>query len=231
MIQLITFDLDDTLWDVRPALIRGEQAQNTWLEQHYPQAMAGMDDATLLARKRALIEAEPQLKHHISQFRKSFIAGLLTDIGIGQPEAEHAAEQAFQRFMAHRLDVDIFPETLAALDALKPQYRLASLTNGNADVGQTALGPYFEFQLRAEQVGAAKPDPALFLEVMRQAGVTAHQAVHVGDSYAHDIVGAHNAGIRAVWLTQDNTDPGLASVVIEDIGELPQAIASLECQD
>ena len=34
MINLITFDLDDTLWDVRPALIKAEQAQNVWLQQH-----------------------------------------------------------------------------------------------------------------------------------------------------------------------------------------------------
>lgn len=229
MIRLITFDLDDTLWDVRPALIRGEQAQNAWLKEHYPSAMAGMNEHTLLARKRALLEAEPALKHHISEFRKTFIARLLQDAGVDKPEAEQSAEQAFQRFMAHRLDVELFPATIATLDALKSHYRLASLTNGNADVSRTALGGYFEFQLRAEQVGAAKPDPALFVEVMRQAGVTAEQTVHVGDSYPHDIVGADNAGIRTVWLTQENADPGVASAVIQDIGDLPEAIAGLAC--
>ncbi|MDA0630486.1 MAG: HAD family hydrolase, partial [Proteobacteria bacterium] len=41
MIQCITFDLDDTLWDVRPALQKAEQAQNAWLDEHYPAARAG----------------------------------------------------------------------------------------------------------------------------------------------------------------------------------------------
>ena len=36
MIEVITFDLDDTLWDVRPALIKAEAAQNFWLDTHYP---------------------------------------------------------------------------------------------------------------------------------------------------------------------------------------------------
>ena len=39
MIEVITFDLDDTLWDVRPALIKAEAAQNLWLETHYPKAL------------------------------------------------------------------------------------------------------------------------------------------------------------------------------------------------
>ena len=33
-ISVITFDLDNTLWDVEPALLRAEQAQRDWLERY-----------------------------------------------------------------------------------------------------------------------------------------------------------------------------------------------------
>ena len=34
-IRLITFDLDDTLWDARPALEAGEAAQRSYLNTRY----------------------------------------------------------------------------------------------------------------------------------------------------------------------------------------------------
>ena len=33
-IEVITFDLDNTLWDVEPALIKAEDAQREWLLEH-----------------------------------------------------------------------------------------------------------------------------------------------------------------------------------------------------
>ena len=36
IIKLITFDLDDTLWDVRPALEAAEAAQWSYLKARFP---------------------------------------------------------------------------------------------------------------------------------------------------------------------------------------------------
>ena len=40
---MITFDLDNTLWDVEPALLRAEQAQQDWLRRHRPGAVEAYD--------------------------------------------------------------------------------------------------------------------------------------------------------------------------------------------
>ena len=40
MIKVITFDLDDTLWDARPVLITAEEALFTWLSSCCPEAAA-----------------------------------------------------------------------------------------------------------------------------------------------------------------------------------------------
>ena len=45
-ISVITFDLDNTLWDVEPALIKAEQAQQDWLLQHRPGAVEAYDFPT-----------------------------------------------------------------------------------------------------------------------------------------------------------------------------------------
>jgi putative hydrolase of the HAD superfamily len=48
--------------------------------------------------------------------------------------------------------------------------------------------------------GMSKPDPRIFHIALDRLGVTAPQAVMVGDSWATDITGAARAGIRAVWF-------------------------------
>ena len=44
VIKVITFDLDNTLWDVEPTLLRAEQAQNDWLRAHRPRLMQRYND-------------------------------------------------------------------------------------------------------------------------------------------------------------------------------------------
>ena len=49
-------------------------------------------------------------------------------------------------------------------------------------------------------VGVEKPDPEIFRIALRRAGVEAAEAVHVGDLYAVDVVGARRAGLEPVLL-------------------------------
>ena len=46
-ISVITFDLDNTLWDVEPALIKAEQVQQQWLLQYRPGAVDAFDREAL----------------------------------------------------------------------------------------------------------------------------------------------------------------------------------------
>lgn len=231
MINLITFDLDDTLWDVRPALIKAEQAQNLWLQQHYPRAIENRDSHDLNQRKRDLIKQQPHLIHHISRFRQIFLEQLLLDAGVPPDEACDAAMQAFGAFIARRNDVELFKHAESVLEELNQDYTLAAITNGNADVSQTPLAAFFSFALKAEDVGAAKPAPDLFLAAMAQANSSPEQIVHVGDSHDHDIVGAHGVGIRSVWLTSERQPSTLASGTIQCLSELPNIIRTLQSEN
>lgn len=231
MINLITFDLDDTLWDVRPALIKAEQAQNLWLQQHYPRAIENRDSHDLNQRKKDLIKQQPHLIHHISRFRQIFLEQLLLDVGVPPDEACDAAMQAFGAFIARRNDVELFKHAESVLEELNQDYTLAAITNGNADVSQTPLAAFFSFALKAEDVGAAKPAPDLFLAAMAQANSSPEQIVHVGDSHDHDIIGAHGVGIRSVWLTSEQQPSTLASGTIQCLSELPNIIRTLQSEN
>ncbi len=62
----------------------------------------------------------------------------------------------------------------------------------------------FEFAETVTSEGARsyKPDPGVFEFALRATNARPDRVVHVGDSFAADVVGAHEAGIRAVWLNR-----------------------------
>ena len=227
MIKVITFDLDDTLWDVRPALIKAEQAQNDWLIQHHPQTAPELTPERSKTRKRQLIQDQPELIHNISRFRQVFLEQLLLDAGLPAADAQEAAMAAFGEFIARRHHVALFEHAESVLTTLSKDYLLGALTNGNADVSKTPLGHFFAFALKAEDVGAAKPEAALFEAAMARASVGPEGLIHVGDSHDHDIVGAHRAGAASVWLSPERIPSDIADAVIGCLSELPDAIAAI----
>src|SRR5690606_28751942 len=57
-IQLITFDLDDTLWDNRPVIEGAETAMRDWLMEHTP-ALGALPVEHLWAIRGEVLAAEP----------------------------------------------------------------------------------------------------------------------------------------------------------------------------
>lgn len=198
-IRLITFDLDDTFWDVAPVMRGAEATLRDWLAGHAPRL--GAVPIEHLGRIRAeLLGQEPALRHRLSELRRRMLFHALAEAGYGKAEASQLAELAFQVYLAARHRVALFPEVQPTLHALASRYALAVLTNGNADVRRLGLADYFQFTLCAEELGIGKPDPHPFREALRRGGVHAEEAVHVGDHPGDDIGGAQAAGLRAIWF-------------------------------
>ena len=56
-------------------------------------------------------------------------------------------------------------------------------------------------------VGVAKPDPGIFELALQVLGVAADRAIHVGDTPAADVAGAHAAGVRPVLVDPYDMHP------------------------
>jgi len=228
-IRLITFDLDDTLWDVRPVLHSAELTLREWLARHTPD----LNDFSVEALgdiRRTLLNAQPELRHRISELRRRILCHALEEAGYPQDEARELAEQAFQVFLEARHAVQLFPEVHPTLELLANHYSLGVLTNGNADVRRLGLADYFDFTLCAEELGVGKPDPRPFCEALKRAGVAAEHAVHIGDHPSDDIGGAQRAGMRAIWFNPTGgpwqQDDGHPDAVIGNLAELPALLDS-----
>jgi putative hydrolase of the HAD superfamily len=82
------------------------------------------------------------------------------------------------------------------------------------------LTEYFDAVIDSQLVGAEKPDPAIFLGVLAAMGVDANEAVHVGDFYTIDVLGARAAGMLPVLLDPDGLHEGRDCVRVRDLTEL-----------
>ncbi|WP_312513437.1 HAD family hydrolase [Stutzerimonas nitrititolerans] len=227
-IRLITFDLDDTLWDVRPVLHSAELTLREWLARHTPD-LNDFSVEALGAIRRTLLDAQPELRHRISELRRRILCHALEEAGYPRDEACELAEQAFQVFLEARHAVQLFPEAHPTLELLANHYRLGVLTNGNADVRRLGLADYFDFTLCAEELGIGKPDPRPFCEALKRAGVAAEHAVHIGDHPSDDIGGAQRAGMRAIWFNPTGgpwQDDGHPDAIIGNLAELPALLDS-----
>ena len=93
-IRVITFDLDNTLWDVEPTLLRAEQVQQDWLRQHRPGAAEAYDHEALWEFKKSVWKRHPQLLHHVSQMRIQMLYELQIAAGYSEEQDRSGASQA-----------------------------------------------------------------------------------------------------------------------------------------
>lgn len=226
-IKLITFDLDDTLWDTAPVIASAEVVLRDWLQANAP-SLGGVPVEHLYAIRERLVQAEPGLKHRISALRRRVLFQALAEAGYSEKHAQALANEGFEVFLHARHQVEVFPEVQPVLEILRHRYMLGVITNGNADVHRLGLSDYFRFALCAEDLGIGKPDPAPFREALQRGQVPASAAVHVGDHPGDDIAGAQRAGLRAVWFNpQGKAWQGeqAPDAEIQRLSQLPEVIA------
>lgn len=94
------------------------------------------------------------------------------------------------------------------------------------DVELKALGilDYLDVRLTAGDVGKFKPHPQPFRVALDRLNVSPTEAVFVGDRVEDDVVGAHAAGMRAVWLRRGASPASelfKSNATIRTLKELP----------
>lgn len=226
-IKLITFDLDDTLWDNVPVIISAEASMREWLAVNASK-VGDLPLERFAALRQQTVQRHPELKYRISVLRHRVLMYAFEEAGYPQPLATEMADAGFEAFIHARHQLTVFPEAEPMLQALRQHYLLGVITNGNADVQRVGLAHHFHFALRAEDLGIAKPDARVFQEALQRAGVEAHEAVHIGDHPGDDIAGAQQAGLRAVWFNPGGkawTADHRPDAEIGNLTELPDLLA------
>ena len=115
-----------------------------------------------------------------------------------------AAEEVLPALLAS-LRFTPFDDVRPALARLRADgARLVVVSNWDVSLhevlARTGLDRCVDGAVASAEVGAAKPDPAIFARALRLAGVGPAGAWHVGDTWEADVEGARRARLRPVLL-------------------------------
>jgi len=196
MIKVISFDLDNTLYDNAPVIQLAEQKSYFYLEEEFRKQKLQFDYQLFNDYRLQMIQSENEISSdkvkkfdNLSYLRyqalKKFCLPLENQLYI--------VEQAFEIFMMHRNLVFIEKPISQLLDQLKTNYFLASVTNGNCDVRRLSIGHYFEKNYSPTSGFHAKPHPEMLKQICSDFEIGPDQLTHVGDSLKTDGQAAANA--------------------------------------
>jgi putative hydrolase of the HAD superfamily len=93
----------------------------------------------------------------------------------------------------------LYDDVLPTLKRLKKQGLIIGLIS-NISIGRAGLERFLDVTVTAQDVGVGKPETIIFLTALKQVDLTTSEVVYVGDQYEVDVVGARNAGIKAILI-------------------------------
>jgi len=213
--EVLTFDCYGTLIDWETGLL---DALRPILAAH----AADADPEALLVRFGALeteLEAGPYLPYRAILGR--VLLGMGAELGF-KPSVEEIAA-----FAGSMRDWPAFPDSRAALAALRTRYRLGVVSNVDDDLfapSALKLGGPFDWVVTAQQVRAYKPSLENFRRAFDTIGVPRAKILHVAQSLFHDVEPARQLGLATVWVNRRKGKAGAgatpASLAVPDL-EVP----------
>jgi putative hydrolase of the HAD superfamily len=207
-------------------------------------ARAGVEVSERVATEAFRAEIAYYLEHHVEgrdarslDDLRDRCATVLRD-ALGEPAAALGLAEV-RAAMLQSIRFQPQPDAAPALRDLRRRgLRLVVASNWDCSLPEVlegaGLAQLVDGAVGSAEVGADKPDPAVFEAALAIAGCAPEHALHVGDSPVNDVDGAAAAGIRAVLLERDGDRPdrlardagGRAQPVarIASLGELPRVL-------
>jgi putative hydrolase of the HAD superfamily len=174
--------------DLERALIKETQAGGWWLDETPFEPTEANSFATVVAFDAAVLAR------------------------LGHPDLGEEAFRRIEDAFARRSAWYVYPDVLPALDALnRAGIRLCVISNfvwGAPElIHDLELAAHFEALVISARVGFQKPNPGIFRHALEQMHVAPERAMHVGDSYRADVIGARRLGIRTALIARGTGDP------------------------
>lgn len=209
--KVISFDLDDTLYDNVPVMQRAEHSVQQYITQEYPETNEwGLTHWRQL--RDDVSRTDTALASDMTRLRLKTLELGLKRFGIAN--AAKAADAVMDVFIAERSNFEVPPDSFELLEALSDRYQLIALSNGNVNADKIGLARYFECVIQPGEGMRGKPLPDMFMEAQRRLPHVAPEAfLHVGDHPYSDVLGAQRHGWQSAWLTSGLGTPHQLSVL------------------
>ncbi len=228
-IRAICFDLDNTFWEIEPVLMRAERILADWLSSRYPRIREKFSAEAMFEARAALLREQPHQAHDLGYLRRETLARIAAAAGYDSILAGSIAREAFAAWHAARNECAPYDDVIPALESLKPRFRLATLSNGNADLDRIGLAHHFEITLHAAALGCAKPDVRTYAAVADALTLKPAEILFVGDEPHADVIGPRAVGMQTVWVNRAGRpwpgDVPAADATVSELGALVRLLA------
>lgn len=207
--KAILFDLGDTIIqysDFNPSrgnkeLLKHCKHTNSELENEIDSL--GLELSKYLNLKRE----ETDVEYTCQSFQRLLFSLINVELDLTPLEMELI-------FNKHAFTRRIMPGLLDFLDFLREKdIRIAILSNSSfsgkaleVEIKELSIPFNFEFIVSTSDYCLRKPDPRIFKVCLNKLNLEKDEVWYVGNKLEYDILGANNAGMKAVWLNLLNEE-------------------------
>ncbi len=228
--RVVFFDLDGTLVDERAGVQAARAAAAEALRAlGYDVPDEAFDAAVQLVVDRTFARHGGQWPGIWS--REALMADVLRALGLHMAAAARIADA----YAAARIEhLALMPGARQTLTLLSRRLPIGLISNGSgteqrAKLRRGGLDGYFRALTISGDLGVAKPAPAIFQAALRSLSVRPDEAVHVGNNFEQDVVGALGVEMGAIWLNVSGERAARsdcrATAVVRSLNELPALLA------
>lgn len=224
----VFFDVDFTL------IYPGPRFQGVGYEANCARHGVAVDPADFdaaVAGAASALEAADQI--YDAQVFLNYTRRIIELMGGNGPGVDRVAQEMYDDWAEHH-HFSLYDDVAGALQALRTRgLRLGLISNTHRCLA--SFQSHFELDhlisvaVSSSDHGFMKPHPSIFRAALELMGVGPAEAVMVGDSLAHDVLGARHAGMHSVLLARGGRriDAGPDIPIIHTLAELPAVIDNL----
>ena len=234
-IQAVLFDMFDTLMlIVKDHEFYDYSLKKTHIflvENDVDVDFASFRDAYRKARDTLYVEADVRLEEpHFNLRISKALESLGYSFGVNSEVVAGATNAFCEGFMEY---VRIDDNAKSALEKLHERYKLGIVSNFAIPecvdklLERHGLDSLFDVVVVSGAVNKRKPSPEIFERALEKLGVSAENAVFVGDTVDADIEGAKSAGMKAIFIErrpQKEVESACPDQTIKDLSELLTAL-------
>ena len=241
-IKAISFDFWHTLFTEEPGAFLLYQHKRRSLLANALLSYRNFADAEL--ERACVVEAESHSviwhEQHRTSLASERVGRILTHLEVCLPEESLSRlVVSFEEILLEHPPV-LIAGAREALEQLSERYRLGIISDVGFSPGRVLkqvlerhnLLHLFNSLVFSDEAGRAKPHLEVFQRTARSFHAEPVEMVHVGDLERTDIIGARQAGYRAIRFTgitpMDEGESTIADFVTDDLTDIPRLIGMLD---
>ena len=205
-IKVLSFDLDNTIYDCETVLRKAEAWFTQYLCDTYGLGGACLKYDFWAQIKSEVLHDNPELADDVTLLREVSLVEAFRRLKIPLENGLADAKKLVDLFVEHRSSGFVHQDIYDMLSALKQKYPMVAISNGNLKPSKIMVDGYFERDFRPAVGGLRrKPFADMFIECAKFKNVKIDEILHIGDDPFTDVYGAVQAGCKCAWVYKGYT--------------------------